>query len=341
MRNTCAKNGAMIPLKTIPWQSDAWTQALADAITDPRALLARLELDADNVDFAPDFPLRVPRSFVERMRMRDPSDPLLRQVLPITIERDSVPGYSSDPLGEEAATLAPGVIQKYRGRVLLIAAPACAVHCRYCFRRTFPYADHQQAIAFPSLSAVERDPSISEVILSGGDPLMLKDAPLRRLMARLDAIPHLRRVRIHTRLPVVIPERVTSELIELVRDARTSTSIVLHVNHPNEIAGSFIDALAALHRSGITLLNQSVLLAGVNDDVDVLDELSQRLFDNHVLPYYLHLPDRVTGTHHFEVSQAKGLSLIAALRSRVSGYLVPRLVREVAGLDAKQIIAST
>lgn len=331
----------MIPLKTIPWQSDAWTRALGEAITDPRVLLARLELEAVDVDLAPDFPLRVPQSFVERMRMRDPHDPLLRQVLPLATEREPVTGYLLDPLGEADATLAPGVIQKYQGRVLLIAAPACAVHCRYCFRRSFPYADHQQAVAFPSLTAVERDPGISEVILSGGDPLMLKDIPLRRLVTRLDAIPHLRRVRIHTRLPVVIPERVTSELIQLLRDARASMSMVLHVNHPNEIAGSFVDALAALHRSGITLLNQSVLLAGVNDTVDVLDELSQRLFDNHVLPYYLHLPDRVIGTHHFDVSQERGLALIAALRSRLPGYLVPRLVREVAGLDAKQIIAST
>ncbi len=331
----------MIPLKPIPWQSDAWTRALADAITDPRALLERLELDADDVDFDPDFPLRVPHSFVERMRIRDRRDPLLRQVLPLATERDSAAGYSLDPLEEASATLAPGVIQKYHGRVLLIAAPACAVHCRYCFRRAFPYADHQQAVAFPSLTAVERDPSISEVILSGGDPLMLKDGPLRRLIARLDAIPHVRRIRIHTRLPVVIPERVTVEFVQMLRDARAATSIVLHVNHPNEIAGTFVDALAALHRSGVALLNQSVLLAGVNDDVESLEELSQRLFDNHVLPYYLHLPDRVRGTHHFDVSQERGLELIAALRSRLPGYLVPRLAREVAGLDAKQIIAST
>jgi EF-P beta-lysylation protein EpmB len=215
------------------------------------------------------------------------------------------------------------------------------VHCRYCFRRAFPYEDHQHAVAFPSLAPVESDPSISEVILSGGDPLMLKDAPLRRLIARLDAIAHVRRLRIHTRLPVVIPERVTTEFVRLLREARASTSIVLHVNHPNEIAGSFVDALAALHRSGVALLNQSVLLAGVNDDVESLAELSQRLFDNHVLPYYLHLPDRVRGTHHFDVSEQKGLELIAALRSRLPGYLVPRLAREVAGLDAKQIIAST
>ena len=331
----------MIPLKTIPWQSDAWTRALAEAITDPRVLLEHLELTHVAVDPAPDFPLRVPHSFVERMRVGDPDDPLLRQVLPRGAERDSAPGYRIDPLGEATATVAPGVIQKYRGRVLLIAAPACAVHCRYCFRRTFPYAEHQQAVAFPALASVERDSSISEVILSGGDPLMLKDAPLRRLIDRIDAIPHLRRIRIHTRLPVVIPQRVTAELTQLLRDTRTTVSIVLHVNHPNEIGGHFVDALAALHRAGITLLNQSVLLAGVNDDVDVLDELSQRLFDNHVLPYYLHLLDPVIGTHHFDVPQASGIALINALRARLPGYLVPRLVREIAGRDAKTLIAPT
>ena len=341
MPNTCAKKRAMIPLKTIPWQSDAWTHALGNAITEPRALLDRLQLENVAVDFAPEFALRVPVSFVERMRVGDPDDPLLRQVLPLTAERETAPGYTADPLCEEHATLAPGVIQKYAGRVLLIAAPACAVHCRYCFRRTFPYTDHQQSVAFASLAAVEGDTGISEVILSGGDPLMLKDAPLRRLVTRLDGIAHLRRIRIHTRLPVVIPERVTSELIQTLRDTRATPSIVLHINHPNEIAGPFIDALDALHRAGITLLNQSVLLAGVNDDVDVLDELSQRLFDNHVLPYYLHLPDPVLGTHHFDVPETIGVSLVTALRGRLPGYLVPRLVREVAGLEAKQIIALT
>jgi len=328
----------MIPLKTIPWQSNAWNRALADAITDPQVLLAHLGISDIDVDLAADFPLRVPRSFVERMRYGDRHDPLLRQVLPIVTERESAVGYGTDPLGEAAATVAPGIIQKYHGRVLLIAAPTCAVHCRYCFRRTFPYADHQHAIAFPSLTAVEQDSSISEVILSGGDPLMLKDAVLERLVTRLDAIPHVRRLRIHTRLPVVIPERVTAELIHLLKTLRTTVSIVLHVNHPNEIAGPFIDALAALHRSGTMLLNQSVLLAGVNDNADVLEDLSQRLFDNHVLPYYLHLPDRVSGTHHFAVPEAVGKALIATLTTRVPGYLVPRLVREVAGFPAKQIV---
>jgi len=331
----------MIPLKNMPWQSDTWTRALADAITEPRALLEHLGLDPADVDFDPQFPLRVPRSFVDRMRRGDRADPLLKQVLPTLAERDVAPGYSSDPLGEAVATRSPGVIQKYRGRVLLIAAPSCAVHCRYCFRRTFPYDEHRQSIAFPSLVDVERDATLGEVILSGGDPLMLKDAPLRRLIERIDAIAHVRRIRIHTRLPVVIPERVTADLIALLRDTRARTSIVLHVNHANEIAGPFVDALGALHAAGIALFNQSVLLAGVNDDVDALDELSQRLFDHHVVPYYLHLLDPVVGTHRFDVAQARGIELVRALRARLPGYLVPRLVREVAGLDAKQIIAST
>jgi EF-P beta-lysylation protein EpmB len=326
----------MIPLKQIPWQSDAWTLALANAITDPTTLLARLGLVVDDVDFAADFPLRVPISFVARMRHGDAEDPLLRQVLPVGAERHHAPGYSVDPLAESPATRAPGIIQKYQGRVLLIAAPVCAVHCRYCFRRNFPYADHQHAVAFPALTSIERDPSITEVILSGGDPLMLKDAPLRRLIDRLDGIAHLRRLRIHTRVPVVIPERVTDELITALQGRRTSVSMVLHVNHPNEIAGSFVDALNALKRSGMTLLNQSVLLAGVNNSADALAELSERLFDHGVLPYYLHMPDRVTGTHHFDVSEHTGRALLAALRVRLPGYLVPRLVREVAGLGAKQ-----
>jgi EF-P beta-lysylation protein EpmB len=336
LRNTREKRAIMIPLKQIPWQSDAWTAALANAITDPGVLLQRLGLNVDDVDFAPDFPLRVPVSFVARMRRGDADDPLLRQVLPVLAERHHAARYAFDPLDELPATRAPGIIQKYQGRVLLIAAPVCAVHCRYCFRRNFPYEDHRHAVAFPALTVIERDPSITEVILSGGDPLMLKDTPLRRLIERLDAIGHLRRLRIHTRVPVVIPERVTEDLIDLLQSRRTRVSVVLHVNHPNEIAGPFVDALTALKRSGATLLNQSVLLAGINDAVDALAELSERLFDNGVLPYYLHVPDRVVGTHHFDVTEDTGRALIEALRARLPGYLVPRLVREVAGLAAKQ-----
>jgi EF-P beta-lysylation protein EpmB len=335
----------MIPLKQMPWQGDGWTDELAAAVTNPHELLARLELSLDDpqlplddLDCASDFPMRVPLPFVERMRHGDPDDPLLRQVLPRRVERVSMPGWVADPLAEAAATRAPGLIQKYHGRVLLIATPVCAVHCRYCFRREFPYDAHQHAVTSEHLAIIEQDPTISEVILSGGDPLMLKDVPLERLVNRLEAMPQLRRLRIHTRLPVVIPARVTLTLCDLLRRTRFATTLVLHVNHPNEIAGEFPDALAALAAAGITLLNQSVLLAGVNDTVEVLDALSQRLFEHRVLPYYLHLPDRVAGTHHFDVTEARGRMLVDALSRRLPGYLVPRLAREVPGAPAKQIL---
>ena len=321
----------MIPLKTVPWQSDTWTRALADAITEPRALLERLALDPAGVDFAPDFPLRVPLSFVERMRRGDRSDPLLKQVLPTLAERDAAPGYSNDPLGEADATRSPGVIQKYRGRVLLIAAPTCAVNCRYCFRRTFPYDEHRQSIAFPSLVDVERDVTISEVILSGGDPLMLKDAPLRRLIERIDAIAHVRRIRIHTRLPVVIPERVTAELVALLRGTRARTSMVLHVNHPNEIAGPFVDALHALHSAGIALFNQTVLLAGINDDAGVLEELFRGLVRQRVRPYYLLQADPVRGTGHLRTPLARGQDLMRTLQGRLTGIALPRFICDTPG----------
>ena len=331
----------MIPLSQRAGQSEAWSQDLADAVTDVRALLARLGLRGDDVDLDPRFPVRVPLPFLERMRPGDPNDPLLRQVLPLAIENDHVPGYVDDPLEEAVAERSPGLIQKYRGRALLIATPTCAVHCRYCFRREFPYGAHQQDVSFPSLAVVEGDPSISELILSGGDPLMLKDAVLGRLVARLDRIAHLARLRIHTRLPVVIPRRVTPALVDMLRGSRLRVVVVLHVNHPNEIGGDLPDALRRLAGSGCTLLNQSVLLAGVNDDEDVLVDLSERLFAHGVLPYYLHLADAVRGTAHFDVGSARATALMESIARRLPGYLVPRLAREVPGLPYKEIVAST
>jgi len=330
----------MIPLSQRAGQSDAWSRDLAEAVSDVRDLLERLGLRETDVDLEPLFPVRVPLPFLARMRIGDPHDPLLRQVLPLRLEREEVPGYVDDPLEEARASLGPGLIQKYHGRALLVATPTCAIHCRYCFRREFPYAEHQQNASFPSLDIVAADPTISELILSGGDPLMLKDGVLGRLIARLDGIEHLTRLRIHTRLPVVVPSRVTPGLIDVLSATRLRTVIVLHVNHPNEIAGDLPDALARLADSGCTLLNQSVLLAGVNDDADALAELSERLFAHGVLPYYLHLPDAVRGTHHFHVSTARALALLEAIARRLPGYLVPRLAREVPGLPYKEIVAA-
>ena len=283
-----------------------------------------------------DFPLRVPRPYIARMRRGDPHDPLLRQVLPTSRETEPAIGYGPDPLDEADAVIDAGILKKYHGRALLIATGSCAVHCRYCFRRHFPYADHRQDSSFHSIAALRRDPTIREVILSGGDPLMLTDAHLARLMAAVGSIDHLARIRIHTRLPVVIPQRVTPTLIEILTNVPQRVVVVLHFNHPNEIDRDCATSLSGLDR--FALLNQSVLLRGVNDDDDTLVELSERLFDAGVLPYYLHMPDAVAGTAHFDISRRRAVALHRRLQARLPGYLVPRLVREVPGGSAKEPI---
>ena len=322
---------------------EQWSDELADAIDSVSVLLARLGLSAQDfdADLAPSFPLRVPASYLARMRRQDAADPLLRQVLPVQAENVKAPGYRADALEEGAATLAPGLIKKYAGRALLIAAPACAVHCRYCFRRAFPYADHRLGVDSAALRALARDTSVSEVILSGGDPLMLKDSQLDKLLTQLETFEHLRRLRIHTRLPVVIPSRITSRLVSRLRDSRLRTAFVVHINHPNEIDDGLESALWQLADSGIQVLNQSVLLAGVNDDAATLVALSERLFAAKVLPYYLHMPDQVTGTQHFDVSLERALELYKAMQHALPGYLMPRLAREVPGAAAKQWLLPT
>jgi EF-P beta-lysylation protein EpmB len=332
----------MITPMSMPWQSDAWTRELADAVTDVDELLALVGLDrsAVAVDPAPDFPLRVPRAFVARMQYRCPDDPLLRQVLPLADERAVSGGYTPDPLDEEGAARGTGILQKYAGRVLLITAPTCAVHCRYCFRRHFPYDAQYRGQAFPDLDAIAQDTSVHEVILSGGDPLMLRDEVLTRLLARLNAMPHLARLRIHTRLPVVIPARITRELTCLLADSRLPATFVIHVNHPQELDHVLTSALLTMKRAGVTLLNQSVLLRGVNDRAATLIALSERLHAAGVLPYYLHLPDAVAGTGHFDVCEQRGRALLRDVAHTLPGYLVPKLARELPGLGAKQVFAN-
>jgi EF-P beta-lysylation protein EpmB len=268
----------------------------------------------------------------------DPSDPLLRQVLSLLRERVPAAGFLLDPVGDGAATRLPGLIQKYRGRALLMAHGACAVHCRYCFRRHYPYAElgASDPRIRGALAAIGSDPSLGEVILSGGDPLMLDDPSLGSLLARLDAIPHLRRLRIHSRLPVVLPERVTPGLCRLLGAGRLSPVLVIHANHPRELDDTVGGALTRLRAAGVTLLNQSVLLRGVNDEPDTLADLSERLLACGVLPYYLHQLDPVQGAAHFQVPDAEARTLVQSLRARLPGYLVPGLVQEVAGDPAKR-----
>jgi len=328
-------------------QPGTWQQELAEAITSPEELAAALGLNphafADAHEAGRRFRLRVPRSFVARMRRGDLRDPLLRQVLPVAAELAAEADYGDDPVDERAAQRAPSLLQKYRGRALLITTPTCAVHCRYCFRREFPYVE--QSSDSPrwseALAQIAADRSLEEIILSGGDPLSLSNARLESLTRALAAIPHVRRIRVHTRQPVVLPSRVDDGLLQWLRGSVLPIVLVLHVNHPNELDAQLAAACGKLRATGITLLNQSVLLAGVNDDVEVLSELSSRLFEAGVLPYYLHALDRVRGAAHFAVPDARAQSLAGQLAARLPGYLVPRLVREVAGAAAKVALGAT
>jgi EF-P beta-lysylation protein EpmB len=331
----------MIPANRLPAQPVRWQQLWRDAVTDAHELLALVGLSGHADRLLPHtdtgFAVRVPRGFVARMRHGDPTDPLLLQVLPLAAELADVPGFSHDAVGDLAARAANGVLHKYEGRALLIATGSCAVNCRYCFRRHFPYAEQTAAANRweQALAHLRAEPSISEVLLSGGDPLSLSTGKLAELTDALATIPHIRRLRIHTRLPVVLPERIDTEFYNWLAALPLQTVVVLHANHPNEIDASVARACGVLREAGATLLNQSVLLRGINDDDDALSALSERLFEAGVLPYYLHQLDRVAGAAHFEVTEERALSLMDSLRRRLPGYLVPRLVREIAGAPYK------
>jgi L-lysine 2,3-aminomutase len=318
-----------------------WKRLWREAIRDPRELLSLLDLDrAVPVSDAAalQFPLRVPRGFAARMRRGDPDDPLLRQVLPLDDEMQPVPGFTPDAVGDGLSRAGQGVIHKYEGRALLVATGSCAVHCRYCFRRHFPYAEESAAANGwqAAVEAIRADASITEVILSGGDPLSLATPKLAALTALLAAVPHIRRLRIHTRLPIVLPERIDAECTAWLGTLPWPVAIVVHANHANEFDATVDAAVARLRRAGATVLNQAVLLRGVNDSVAALAALSERCFDAGVLPYYLHQLDRVTGAAHFEIDDERARVLHAALVARLPGYLVPKLVREVAGDPAKR-----
>lgn len=326
----------------------SWQQALAEAYTDPVGLLAALGLGPGDLHppqtaatlqaAANLFPLRVPGAYVDRMKQADPRDPLLLQVLAHGAETLVATGFDADPLHEQAARRVPGLLHKYAGRALLVTTGACAVHCRYCFRRHYDYTGDQaegQPRWAAALAAIAADPGIEEVILSGGDPLSLSNARLASLVKSLEALPQVRRIRLHTRTPIVLPARVDAGLLETLQSVRGKLVIVVHANHANELDQPTAAALLALRGACDALLNQSVLLAGVNDDVDALAALSRRLFECGVLPYYLHQLDRVAGAAHFEVDDLRARELAAALNARLPGYLVPRLVREVAGAPGK------
>lgn len=319
----------------------SWPRLLAEAVRDVDELWRLLALPLAALPAARRaarlFPLLVPRGFLAQMMPGDLEDPLLRQVVPLGVEERQAPGFSADPLAEGDAVAVPGLLHKYAGRALLITTGACAVHCRYCFRRHFPYADLPRGRAWwePAVDWLRRHADVDEVLLSGGDPLTLPDAQLAALAAALAAVPHLRRLRLHTRLPVVLPERIDAAFLSWLAATRLEAVVVIHANHPRELAASQMAACRRLREAGATVLNQSVLLAGVNDRVEVLADLSRRLHAAGVLPYYLHQLDRVQGAAHFAVSDAAAMVVHKALAAILPGYLVPRLVREEPGRPGK------
>lgn len=318
-----------------------WQSALKEAITTPAELLNVLALNSSLLTVAKRsatlFPLRVPRDFVARMQKGNPNDPLLRQILPLSEEEIIMPGFSQDPLSEKSMNPIPGLLHKYSGRVLLIMAGACAVNCRYCFRRHFSYQTNRLGGKTWQimLDYIANDTGIYEVIFSGGDPLLANDSYLEKCIHDLAAIPHLKTLRIHSRLPIVLPQRITLDFANLLTATRLQTVMVTHCNHANELDDSVARAIDSLRQKKITVLNQSVLLRGVNDGVETLIDLSQRLFECGILPYYLHVLDKVQGAAHFEVGEAQAKALVKKLREKLSGYLVPSLVKEQAGTRFK------
>ena len=328
-----------------PGSEISWQKQYKDSITDIGVLCDALDLTIDQLPFShfahQQFRLRVPWSYVKRMRKSDPNDPLLLQVLPHTDEKNEIPGYSKDPVGDLSSVKTPGLLKKYKGRALLIATSRCAVHCRYCFRRHFPYpSQNSNNDAWKdAIHILMQDTTINEVILSGGDPLVLQEHILTKLVRQLESIPHIKRLRIHTRLPIVIPARINTDLINLIRDIKLQVVLVLHINHAQEFNPELQSRLRDLATARCTLLNQSVLLKNINDNCKSLVSLSESLFQAGVLPYYLHLLDKVQGAAHFEVCESQARSIMREITAILPGYLVPKLVKEQTGLNSKTLVA--
>lgn len=328
----------MIQISPIQWQGESWKKAYADAFQDPAALLSYLNLPdsllGPAVRAANAFPLRVPKAFAQKMRKADANDPLLLQVLPLQQELQTAADFLIDAVGDNAASPVPGLIHKYHGRVLIMASGACAIHCRYCFRRHFPYSEHHlDADNWQAILNYVSTHKIEEVIFSGGDPWSLSDEKIEHYLQQLEQLPDLQRLRWHTRLPVMIPGRITERLAQLLSDSRLRQIVVLHINHPNELDQTLADALRRLH--GVTLLNQSVLLRNINDSAECLATLSFRLFELGILPYYLHELDKVQGAAHFLVERKRAKQLMHELAALLPGYLLPRYVTEKPGAASK------
>ena len=321
-----------------------WQTLLKESLISAAELVSHLELPEECLPGAESghklFELRAPKPYLERIEKGNPKDPLLLQILPVQQESTQVTGYATDPLEEAESNPMPGLIHKYKSRALLVGSGACAINCRYCFRRHFPYADNglsneriDQVVTY-----LKQQPDVNEVILSGGDPLATSDKRLEALISKLSDVPHLKRLRIHSRLPVVIPQRVTDGLVTLLSESRLKVIWVLHINHGNEIDRVVADAVRKITDKGMMVLNQSVILKGVNDNSQTLVDLSEALFDADILPYYLHAFDPVQGASHFDVSDDKAIQLWKKMQKELPGFLVPKLTREEPGKASKTLL---
>lgn len=320
------------------YQEQNWQSQLSDLITDPSELLSLLELSSEQllsgaILASEKFKLRVPRAFVGKMNAKNPLDPLLLQVLPHHLELEEHPEFVTDPLGEEAANQLPGVLHKYKSRFLLTLTGACAVHCRYCFRRHFPYQENlpKNEDWLNIKNYIEANPNINEIILSGGDPLTLSNRKLALWLERLSSLKQIEILRIHSRVPIVIPNRIDEQLIYLLKNSRLRIVLVVHSNHASELDDFTCSKLLQLSDHHITVLNQAVLLKGVNDSAQTLIDLSYRLFEARVMPYYLHVLDKVKGAQHFDLESSEIDDIYRDVLANLPGYLVPKLVREIAG----------
>lgn len=349
--NVMKNSATIIPVYAPKCQIISWKSYLKSAFVDSAQLLDYLEIPHSNPlpsfhqkkpihDLSTiNFPVRVPIPFADKMEKGNVNDPLLLQVLSTAKENLKIEGYIQDPLNEQQSKV-PGLLHKYTGRVLLILTGSCAVNCRYCFRRHFPYA---QQVAMGknlqrSINYIQKDSTISEVILSGGDPLLMSDRQLLQLINQLQNIKHLKRLRIHTRLPIVIPQRLTDNLLHILSNTSLKTSMVIHANHANEIDQALGEALTRLVRAGITVFNQSVLLKNINDHPTTLANLSEKLYEYQVVPYYIHLLDPVAGAAHFDVSKSTAIQIMQKLAEKLPGYLVPKLAQDEPCTSSKTVI---